>query len=174
MKRMMGLTFGLLSMSMLAYAAEPPKVGDAVPDVPLSATQIESLKKDAKAVSLKDLQGKVVVLFYYPKADTPGCTKESCGFRDLQKDFDKLGVVVIGFSADNLEAQSKFTDKYKLTTPLFADPDKKLMTALGVKARSTWIIGKDGKILKIYDKVNAEKHPAEVIEFVKSLDKDKK
>ncbi len=171
MNRLLGLTIGLLSTTLLALAADPPKVGDPAPDVPLSATQISSLKKDADKVSLKDLKGKVVVLFYYPKADTPGCTKESCGFRDLKKEFDALGVVVIGFSSDKLEAQTKFTEKYNLTTPLFADPEKKLMTALGVKTRSTWVIDKEGKIAKIYDKVNPEKHPAEVLEFVKTLAK---
>jgi peroxiredoxin Q/BCP len=77
--------------------------------------------------------------------------------------------VVIGFSSDTVETQQKFTDQEKLTYPLLADPEKKLMTALGVKGRSTWVISKDGKIAKIYAKVNVNDHPKEVLEFVKSL-----
>jgi peroxiredoxin Q/BCP len=76
---------------------------------------------------------------------------------------------VIGFSSDTLETQQQFTDKEKLSYPLLADPDKKLMTALGVKGRSTWVIDKDGKIAKVYDKVDVNKHPKEVLEFVKTL-----
>ena len=76
---------------------------------------------------------------------------------------------MIGFSSDTLETQQQFTDKEKLSYPLLADPDKKLMTALGVKGRSTWVIDKDGKIAKIYPKVNVGDHPKEVLEFVKSL-----
>jgi peroxiredoxin Q/BCP len=76
---------------------------------------------------------------------------------------------VIGFSSDKLETQQQFTDKEKLNYPLLADPDKKLMTALGVKGRSTWVIDKDGKIAKVYDKVDPGKHPKEVLEFVKTL-----
>jgi peroxiredoxin Q/BCP len=76
---------------------------------------------------------------------------------------------VIGFSSDNVETQQKFTDKEMLTFPLLADTDKKLMTALGVKGRSTWVIGKDGKIAKFYAKVDVRGHPKEVLEFVKTL-----
>jgi peroxiredoxin Q/BCP len=76
---------------------------------------------------------------------------------------------VIGFSSDTVETQQKFTDKEKLTYPLLGDPEKKLMTALGVKGRSTWVIDKEGKIAKIYPKVDVKGHPKEVLEFVKSL-----
>jgi len=76
---------------------------------------------------------------------------------------------VIGFSSDKVETQQQFTDKEKLTYPLLGDPDKKLMTALGVKGRSTWVIDKEGKIAKIYDKVDVNNHPKEVLEFVKTL-----
>jgi len=76
---------------------------------------------------------------------------------------------VIGFSSDKVETQQQFTDKEKLSYPLIGDPDKKLITALGVKGRSTWVIDKDGKIAKIYDKVDVNKHPKEVLEFVKTL-----
>jgi len=76
---------------------------------------------------------------------------------------------VIGFSPDPIDKQQEFTDKEKLTYPLLADPEKKLHAALGVKGRSTWVIDKDGKIAKVYDKVDVNKHPQEVLEFVKSL-----
>ena len=76
---------------------------------------------------------------------------------------------MIGFSSDTLETQQKFTDKEKLSYPLLADPDKKLMTALGVKGRSTWVIDKEGKVAKIYPKVDVKGHPKEVLEFVKGL-----
>ena len=76
---------------------------------------------------------------------------------------------MIGFSSDTLESQQKFTDKEKLTYPLLADPEKKLQTALGVKGRATWVIDKDGKIAKIYPKVNVTDNPKEVLEFVKTL-----
>jgi len=76
---------------------------------------------------------------------------------------------VIGFSSDKVETQQQFTDKEKLSYPLIGDPDKKLITALGVKGRSTWVVDKDGKIAKVYDKVDVNKHPKEVLEFVKTL-----
>jgi thioredoxin-dependent peroxiredoxin len=76
---------------------------------------------------------------------------------------------VIGFSSDKVETQQQFTDKENLTYPLLGDPDKKLINALGVKGRSTWVIDKEGKIAKIYDKVDVNKHPKEVLEFVKTL-----
>ena len=76
---------------------------------------------------------------------------------------------MIGFSPDPIEKEQEFTDKEKLTFPILADPDKKLFAALGVKGRSTWVIDKDGKIAKVYDKVDVNKHPQEVLEFVKSL-----
>jgi peroxiredoxin Q/BCP len=76
---------------------------------------------------------------------------------------------VIGFSSDKVETQQQFTDKEKLSYPLIGDPEKKLITALAVKGRSTWVIDKDGKIAKVYDKVDVNKHPKEVLEFVKTL-----
>ena len=76
---------------------------------------------------------------------------------------------MIGFSSDPIEKQQEFTDKEKLSYPLLADPEKKLMGALGVKGRATWVIDKDGKVAKVYDKVDVNKHPQEVLEFVKTL-----
>lgn len=155
-----------------ASAADIPKEGDPAPQISLKATQIQKALPGSKSemLSLKDLQGKKnVVLFYFPKALTKGCTIESCGFRDLIPEFEKADTVVIGFSPDTLELQQKFTDTEKLNFPLFADNDKKLFNALGVKKRSTWVIDKKGNIVKFYDTVTVDKHPKEVLEFVKTL-----
>jgi peroxiredoxin Q/BCP len=178
--------FAVLSLAGaagLVFAADDAttlkvKEGDKAPDVQLPATQIDKFlpdKKDAKTISLKDFEGKKnVVLYFYPKAMTPGCTKESCAFRDRLAGFSDLDTVVIGVSTDNVADQQKFTEKEKLTFPLFADNDQKLATALGVmKAgakvtrRETFVIDKKGVIRKIYTDVKPEPHPEEVLQWVK-------
>lgn len=173
MRRQMFASAALFFGLAIAMAA-PPAVGEAAPEIPLKATSISKALPDSKAdtISLKDFAGKKnVVLFWYPKALTKGCTIESCGFRDLLEQFAAADTVVIGFSPDTVELQQKFTDTEKLNYPLLADNEKKLHAALGVKGRSTWVIGKDGKIAKFYDKVNVSSHPKEVLEFVKTLKK---
>lgn len=155
-------------------SAQAPKVGDAAPDLAIAATQVEKVFPDSKekTINLKDFKGKKnVVLFYFPKALTKGCTIESCGFRDVLEKFNANDTVVIGFSADTVDLQQKFTDTEKLNFPLLADKDKKLMTALGVKGRSTWVIDKEGKIAKIYTTVTPANHPKEVLDFVETLKK---
>jgi len=154
------------------------KVGDKFPDVPLAAAQIDKIKKDAKTVSVADLKGKTVIIFFYPKALTKGCTVESCGFRDLmkEKDFPK-DVVVVGASGDNVELQQKFIDTNMLPMALLADTDLKLINTLGIRnnpkattpKRVTFVVDKEGKIAKIYDKVDVNAHPKEVLEFAKTL-----
>lgn len=153
------------------------KVGDKFPDVPLAAAQIDKVKKDAKTVSIADLKGKTVVIFFYPAALTKGCTVESCGFRDLMKaeNFPK-DVVVLGASNDTVAKQQEFIDKEKLPMALLADTDQKLIKELGILSgkgprakRVTFVIDKEGKIAKIYDKVTPASHPKEVLEFVKTL-----
>jgi thioredoxin-dependent peroxiredoxin len=152
------------------------KEGDKFPDVPLAAAQIDKIKKDAKTVSIADLKGKNVVVFFYPKALTKGCTVESCGFRDLAKDFP-ADAVLLGASADTVELQQKFIDENKLPMALLADTDQKLIKGLGIVSpknssvpqRVTFVVDKEGKIAKIYDKVDVNKHPKEVLEFVKAL-----
>jgi peroxiredoxin Q/BCP len=161
-----------------AIAADaPPKEGSPAPDIDLPATQIEKVApggKDAKTLKLSDLKGKKnVVLYFYPKAMTPGCTVESCGFRDLAEKLAALDTVVIGISVDKLEDQQKFTDKEKLTFPLIADSDKAATKAYGalgprgVAARYTFVIDKQGVIRKVYTKVTPATHPEEVLTFVK-------
>jgi peroxiredoxin Q/BCP len=149
------------------------KVGDKFPDVPLDAAQIEKVKKDAKTLSIADLKGKTVVVFFYPKALTKGCTIESCGFRDIIKDFPS-DAVVLGASADDKALQQKFIDTHMLPYPLLCDTEMKLIKELGIDngktpRRVTFVIDKDGKVAKIYDKVDTAKHPKEVLEFVKTL-----
>ena len=141
--------------------------------------------KDAngKTVSLKDFKGKNVVVYFYPKDDTPGCTKEACGFRDLWKDIQKSGTVVLGVSADNGESHKKFAAKYKLPFTLLSDPDRSVMTAydaygekmmygkptIGV-IRSTVLIGPDGTVKKHWARVaSAEKHPEQVLKILQGV-----
>jgi peroxiredoxin Q/BCP len=156
--------------------AQKVEEGKPAPDITLEATQIGTVlpdKKDAKTLSLKDLKGKNVVLYFFPKAMTPGCTKESCAFRDATAAFAKLDTVVIGISTDKLDDQMKFTDKEKLNFPLFADPDKKATKAFGAlsdrgfASRYTFVIDKKGIVRKIYTKVTPADHPEEVLKYVK-------
>ena len=130
---------------------------------------------------MKDLKGKDVVLYFYPRDDTPGCTKEACGFRDLWKDIQKTGVAVYGVSPDSGTTHQKFIGKYKLPFPLLSDPDKSMMTTYGAFGekmmygkktvgviRSTVWIGADGKVRKHWKRVaKAESHPEHVLEALK-------
>jgi thioredoxin-dependent peroxiredoxin len=135
-----------------------------------------------KKVSLADFAGKNVILYFYPRDDTPGCTKEACGFRDDWKEIQKLNAVVLGVSADSGESHRKFAAKYKLPFPLLSDPDRKIMekygaygekTMYGKKTvgviRSTVWIGPDGKVKKHWARVaSAAEHPAKVLEALRA------
>jgi peroxiredoxin Q/BCP len=129
-----------------------------------------------KTVSLNDFKGKTVVLYFYPKDDTPGCTKEACDFRDNQKTFKKKNTVILGVSADSVDSHVKFKKKFDLPFPLLSDPDKKMIQAYGVWKeksmygkkymgieRTTFVIGPDGKILKIFPKVSVTGHIDDVL-----------
>ncbi len=132
---------------------------------------------DGETVRLKDLRGQKVVLYFYPKDDTPGCTKEACSFRDAFADFKKRGIEVLGVSVDSEASHKKFAAKYKLPFTLLADPnhaiadaygvygEKKFMgrTYLGVK-RITFLIDEKGKIKKVFEKVKPEEHAREVLQ----------
>jgi peroxiredoxin Q/BCP len=140
--------------------------------------------KDAagKDVALADLAGKHVVLYFYPKDDTPGCTKEACGFRDAWKELQKRGAVVLGVSADDADSHRRFASKYKLPFPLLSDPGHKVMAKYGAYGekvlygkrttgviRSTVWIGPDGKVRKHWARVaNAAEHPAKVLEALRA------
>jgi peroxiredoxin Q/BCP len=127
-------------------------------------------------ISLSGLQGKTVVLYFYPKDDTPGCTTEACSFRDEYAEFKKRGVVVLGVSPDDAESHGKFAEKFSLQFPLLADEGHKIAEAYGVWVeksmygkkymgveRSTFVIDGHGKLAAIYRKVKAGEHVAEVL-----------
>ena len=134
-----------------------------------------------KQVSLADYAGKHVIVYFYPKDDTPGCTKEACGFRDGWKEIQALGAVVLGVSADDAESHAAFASKYALKFPLLSDPGHKMMAKYGAHGekmlygkktvgviRSTVWIGPDGKVRKHWARVaDAEKHPAQVLETLR-------
>ena len=133
-----------------------------------------------QTVHLSDFAGKPVVLFFYPKADTPGCTIEACGFRDTFKKLQKAGAVVLGISRDTVKAQRKFKEKYDLPYPLLADVDEKVCKqfdvlkeknmygkkVIGIE-RTTFLIGPDQKLVKVFPKVKPEGHAEEVLAELK-------
>lgn len=127
-------------------------------------------------ISLADFQGKNVILYFYPKDNTSGCTKEACAFRDHFAEFKKRGAVVLGVSTDSAKSHDKFVEKFHLPFTLLADDDKKIVTAYGVWGeksfmgrkymgtyRVTFLIGPDGRIKKIWPKVKPEEHVDEVL-----------
>lgn len=134
-----------------------------------------------RAVSLADYAGRDVVLYFYPKDDTPGCTKEACGFRDAWDEIRALGVTVLGVSADDAASHRRFAEKYRLPFPLLSDPDHKVMRAYGAYGektlygrktmgtiRSTVWIGPDGKVRKHWARVaNAGQHPDQVLAAIR-------
>jgi peroxiredoxin Q/BCP len=138
-----------------------------------------------KAHKLSDYAGRAVVLYFYPKDDTPGCTKESCDFRDNLKKFGASKADVLGISILDEASKAKFAEKYELNFPLLADKEHAVAEKFGVwqekmnygKAymgivRTTYLIGPDGKVAKRWDKVNVTGHAEEVLEAVKELKKD--
>jgi len=137
---------------------------------------------DGKKHSLSDYKGKNIILYFYPKDDTPGCTKEACGFRDSIDSVTNSNAVVLGVSKDGVESHNQFIDKYNLPFTLLSDPDTKVMQAYGAwgerknmegktvegAIRSTVVIGPDGKVLRQWAPVaNAEEHPREVLQFLR-------
>lgn len=134
--------------------------------------------QNGNSVSLEDFRGKNVIVYFYPRDNTPGCTKEACGFRDLNSDIGDLGAVILGISPDGASAHQAFIADFELPFTLLSDPDKKVMTeygAFGEKMmygkkvtgviRSTVWVGPDGKVKKHWKKVpKAESHPAKVLE----------
>jgi len=145
------------------------KEGDRAPDF-IAATN------GGGKVSLADFKGKHVVLYFYPRDDTPGCTKEACAFRDEFAGFRKKGAVVLGVSVDSVKAHDKFARKFKLPFTLVSDEDKKIVEAYGVWAeksfmgrkylgthRVTFLIGPDGRIKRIWPQVKPEEHAEEVL-----------
>jgi thioredoxin-dependent peroxiredoxin len=151
-----------------------PKVGDLAPDFQLPSTRGRDLR-------LEELRGKDVILYFYPKDDTPGCTAEACSFRDLEGDITKRGAAILGVSTDPLESHAKFTSKYKLNFPLLSDQTADVSKMYGawreknVNGRRTWgvarmtyWIGADGRIKKIYKNVDASQHADEILRDIQA------
>jgi peroxiredoxin Q/BCP len=153
------------------------KVNDKAPEFTLP-------DQNGKEVSLKDFRGRYVVLYFYPRADTPGCTVEACEFRDSYRKIQNTGAVILGISPDQPKAQKKFEEKYELPFTLLGDADKKVCNAFGViqeknmygkkvmgVARTTFIIGSDGKVKHIFEKVKPLGHAEEVLSYLKTAAK---
>lgn len=149
------------------------KEGDKAPGFRVTAD-------DGRAVSLADYSGQNVILYFYPKADTTGCTSEAMQFRDAIKDFEAANAAIVGCSGDSVAAQAKFKAKYKLNFPLLADTKFDVIEAYGARrmksffgktalgiVRSTFWIGPDGKIRKIWPKVTVKGHAADVLAAIK-------
>ena len=143
------------------------------------APEFTAMTHDGKTISLAGLRGKNVVLYFYPRDDTPGCTKEACGFRDSFAEFTKKGAVVLGVSTDPAKQHAKFVAKYKLPFALLVDEDKQIVTAYGVWGekkfmgrkyqgthRITFLIGPDGRIKRIWPGVKPDEHAAEVLSAI--------
>lgn len=150
-----------------------PKIGDAAPDFLLPSTR-------GKDISLKQFRGKDVILYFYPKDFTPGCTDEACSFRDHESDLAKAHAVVLGVSTDPLEKHEAFQEKYHLNFPLLSDQTADISKMYGVWkeknlygrrtwgiARTTYLIGADGRIKKIYKKVDTKRHAEQILEDLK-------
>jgi peroxiredoxin Q/BCP len=146
-----------------------PKIGDLAPNFRLPSTR-------GKEISLEDFKGKDVILYFYPKDDTPGCTAEACSFRDTESELSKNGAVVLGVSTDSLESHDKFTGKHKLNFPLLSDETADVAKMFGVwkeknlygrrswgVGRTTFWIGTDGRIRKIYKKIDTATHGADIL-----------
>jgi peroxiredoxin Q/BCP len=151
------------------------------PDFTLPAVGSSEVVKNGH-VQLSALRNHVVVLYFYPRDDTPGCTAEACSFRDANREMQKSGIIVLGVSADSIESHRKFADKYGLPYPLLADTDTKVSQLYGVWKeksfagktymginRETFLIDKDGIVRKVWPKVKAAEHAQEVLDTIESL-----
>jgi thioredoxin-dependent peroxiredoxin len=149
--------------------------GETAPDFTLAAD-------DGRQVKLSDLRGKPVVLYFYPKDDTPGCTKDACAFRDRTPELQAKGAVVLGVSPDDVASHGKFRDKFSLNFPLLADVGHQVAerygawrektnygkTSMGIQ-RSTFVIDRDGKVRKVWQKVNVDGHDQQVLDALAAL-----
>jgi peroxiredoxin Q/BCP len=152
---------------------ELPEVGQLAPD-------FEAMDDTGEQIKLSDYHGKEVVLYFYPRADTPGCTKEACGFRDDYSAYDKAGVVILGVSPDTVRDQAKFKQKWDLPFPLIADDDHVIAEVYGVWGlkkfmgreyegvhRTTFLIDKDGRVQQVFEKVKPAEHSKEILAAIR-------
>jgi peroxiredoxin Q/BCP len=149
--------------------ADLPQQGQPLPEIDLTAEDGSRLERD-------DLAGQRTVLYFYPKDDTPGCTKEACAFRDRMGDYGEAGIKVYGVSLDSPESHREFREKYNLNFPLLTDEDGRAAEALGVLRdngqvanRVTFLLAPDGKIAKVYPEVSPETHADEILDDAQSL-----
>ncbi len=165
-----------LLVSRLALAGEVPKAGQAAPGFSLP-------DQNGQVHSLHEYAGKWLVLYFYPKDDTPGCTQEACAFRDDLHRLTDLGAQVVGISVDDSSSHAEFAKKYHLPFPLLADSSAKVAESYGVllnlgvmkmAKRYTFLIDPQGRISKVYDKVETSRHSREIIEDLKLLGVNKK
>ena len=153
-----------------------------IPSVGSDAPTFKLPSSTGETIDLAKLRGKTVVLYFYPKADTPGCTKEACGFRDAIASYKKLDVPVFGVSPDPVADVKRFADKFQLNFPLLADADHAVAEKYGVwqeksmygkkymgVARTTFVIGPDGKIARVFEKVKPEGHDQEVLAALREM-----
>ncbi len=163
---------GAYSPSLAEQAGRPPQPGSPAPDFTLPAN-------DGREVSLASLRGHPVVLYFYPKDETPGCTKEACDFRDHTADLKKAGVVVLGVSTQDLASHRHFAAKEKIPFPLLSDPQGRVAALYGVQVhdipgvgrvfqRTTFVIDKDGRVARVWPNVNVIGHVKQVLEFVRA------
>jgi peroxiredoxin Q/BCP len=156
--------------------------GEPVPQVGDKAPEFDLLDQEGESVKLSDFVGQTVVLYFYPKADTPGCTTQACGIRDRSSEYEKAGAVVLGVSPDQPKDLRKFADKYDLPFTLLSDPDHALAEAYGVwvekknygrtyfgNERTTFVIDGEGKIARVFPKVSPKTHDEVVLEALAEL-----
>jgi peroxiredoxin Q/BCP len=156
--------------------------GEQLPEVGDKAPEFELQNQDGETVKMSDFAGQTVVLYFYPKADTPGCTVQACGIRDRSGEYEQAGAVVLGVSPDQPKALRKFADKFDLPFTLISDPDHSLAEAYGVwvekknygrtymgNERTTFVIDGDGKIARVFPKVSPKTHDEVVLEALGEL-----
>lgn len=167
MKKKITLTATLLLLAFFSLGLKP---GDVVPD-------FKAKNQNGVEVQLSHYKGKPVLLYFYPKDDTPGCTKEACQFRDKYSDFKKLGVVIFGISKQDEKSHQKFIKKHRIPFDLLIDSDGSIAESLGVETmpivgfhkRQSILIGPDGKMAKFYDSVDPDKTADEVMKDLKEM-----
>lgn len=166
---------GAIALRPRIARADLVKVGQLAP--PFSAQMVAGDQQTP--VSLSDFHGRKVILYFYPKDDTPGCTKEACAFRDGYARFQNAGLVVLGCSIDSADSHKEFIRKYSLPFSLLLDPDRKIASAygaangipiLGLDRRVTYVIDENGKVLKVYPNVDPSTHAIEILNDLGAAD----
>jgi thioredoxin-dependent peroxiredoxin len=181
MRKVIVLAAAALAVAFLAFRprksdAAMPQEGEQAPDFQGQMVY----EGQVRPIKLSDYKGSKLVLYFYPKDNTPGCTKEACAFRDGFKEFKAAGVYILGCSVDGAQSHTAFIEKYSLPFPLLLDPDKKIATEygaangipiLGLNRRITFVIDEKGKIIRVYPSVNPSSNPGEILKAYASVPK---